>query len=286
MAMFPKFHRGLAIVLLWVLLFLSFILSPPAIAEEALKIGGTGNALSLMELVGKGFEMVNQGVKVKVITPSLGSGGGIKAVSKGAIDIGLSSRLLMEEELKLGLSSIKTSKTPLVFVTKEDVNISGLKAGEIAKIYRGETTAWPDGKRIRLVLRPKTDTDTLLVKKISPEMSHAVDAAMSKKGLAIAMTDQDCLDLLEKTLGGFTVSTLAQIISEKRPLKILSFNGVKPSIQALADGSYPLFKELYLVTKTEPSGVVRKFIDFVQSPPGMKIMEGTGILVIMGKPGK
>ena len=262
---------------------LSFILSRPAIAEEVLKIGGTGYALGSMELVAKGFEKANQNVKVMVIFPSLGSGGGIKAVAKGVIDIGLSSRSLREEELKLGLSSIKTSKAPLVFVTRKDVPISGLSTGEITKIYRRETATWPDGTRIRLVLRSKAEIDILLVKKISPEMSHAVDTALTREGMLVAMTDQDCLDLLAKTPGGLALSTLTQLVTEKRPLKILSYNGVTPSIETLADGSYPLFRELYLMTKKEPSGLVRKFIDFVRSSPGRKILEEAGNLVIIGK---
>jgi phosphate transport system substrate-binding protein len=284
--MFPEYRKGFARVSLCLLLFPTIILSPPAFAEEALKIGGTGNALRSMEVVAKGYEKANQGIRVKVIFPSLGTTGGIRAVAQGAIDAGLSSRPLMEEELKLGLTALRLSKTPSVFVTRRDVNISGLSAGEIAKIYRGETATWPDGKRIRLVLRPKGETDTFIVKKISPEMSQAVDTALSKDGLAIAVTDQDCLDLLEKTPGGFGVSTLAQIVSEERPLKILSFDGVMPSIKTLTDGSYPLFRELYLVTKAERSGAVRKFIAFVQSPPGTRIMAGAGNLVMIGKTGK
>jgi len=283
--MLSEFQKEVLRVSLLVLLITSFRLIPPAFAEEVLKIGGTGFALSSMELVAKGFEKSNQGIKVSVIFPSLGSSGGIKAVSKGAIHIGLSARPLKEEELKLGLSSIKSAKTPLVFVTREDVNISGLNTKEIAKIYRGETATWPDGKLIRLVLRPASETDILLVKKISTEMGQAVDTALSRKGMQIAMTDQDCLDFLEKASGGFAISTLAQLISEKRQLKILSFNGVPPSLKNLRDGSYPLFKELYLVTKTEPSILVRKFIDFVRSSQGRKILEESGNLSIIGQSG-
>jgi phosphate transport system substrate-binding protein len=132
-------------------------------------------------------------------------------------------------------------------------------------------------------MRPKTETDIILVKKISSEVANAVEIAFNKVGLPMAMTDQDCLDMLEKTSGGFVISTMGQIISEKRTLKILSFNGVTPSLKTLADGSYPLFRELYFVTKTESSGPVRKFIDFSGSSSGRSIMEEVGTLVTMGR---
>ncbi len=281
--MLSEFQKRFMKIVSWVPLILIILLSPPVFAEEVLRLGGTGSALGSMQEVAKAFEKANQGIKVMLILPSLGTSGGIKAVSKGAIDLGLSSRPLKEEEAKLGSKAILFSRSPLVFVTRLDVAVTGLSTKEIIKIYRAETLTWRDGKRIRPIMRPKTETDFLLVKQISPEVSQALDIALSKEGLPMAMTDQDCLEMLEKTPGGFAVSTMGQIISEKRPLKILAFNGVTPSIKTIADGSYPLFRELYLLTKTEPSGPVRKFIDFAGSSPGRKIMEEAGNLVLMGQ---
>ena len=173
-----------------------------------------------------------------------------------------------------------------MFITRKDVNISGLNTQDIIKIFRGETATCPDGKRIRLILRPSTETDTLLLKKISPEVSNAVDTALSRDGMLMAITDQECLDLIEKTSGGFGFATLTQTISEKRPLKILPFNGLTPSLKTLSEGSYPLSKPLYFVIKPEFSVLVRKFIDFVRSSEGRKILEESGNLVVIGRSGK
>jgi len=282
----PAFQKTLIKILLLGLVITSFSLHSTTLAEEVLKIGGTGTALGSMQLLVKAFEKSYPGINVMVILPSIGSGGAIKAASKGAIDIGLSARPLKDEERKLGLSAIEYAKTPFVLVVRKDVNISGLSTDEIIKIYRGEKETWPGGERIRLVLRPATDTDTILVKKISSEMSNAVDMAYSRQGMTIALTDQDCVDIIEKTPGGLGFTTLTQIVSEKRPLKILSFNGVTPSTKTLANGSYPLFKSLYMVTKIEPSVLVQRFIDFVRSLGGRKILEESGNVPMIGKPGK
>jgi phosphate transport system substrate-binding protein len=284
--MLPEFQKTLVRILLLGLVITSFSLHSTTLAEEVLKIGGTGTALGSMQLLIKAFEKSYPGIKVMMILPSIGSEGAIRAVSKGAIDIGLSARPIKDEERKLGLSAIEYARTPFILATKKDVNISGLSTDEIIKIYRGEKETWPGGERIRLVLRLATDTDSLLVKKISPEMSNALDATLSRQGMTIALTDQDCVDIIEKTPGGLGFTTLTQIVSEKRPLKILSFNGATPSTKTLANGSYPLFKSLYMVTKTEPSVLVQKFIDFVRSPGGRKILEESGNVPMIGKPGK
>jgi phosphate transport system substrate-binding protein len=260
-------------------------LQSTALAEEVLKIGGCGTALGSMQLLARAFERSTPNIKVIVIVPGLGSSAGIKAVSKAAIDIGLSARPITNEERKLSLSVIEYATTPFVLATRKDVNVSDLSTDEIVKIYRGEKETWLGGKRIRLVLRPPTDMDTVLTKAISPEMSKAIDAALSRRGMIIAMTDQDCVDIIEKTPGGLGFTTLTQIVSEKCPLKILSLNGLTPSLKTLADGSYPLSKTLYFVMKTEPSVLVRKVMGFVRSSEGRKILEESGNLVVMGRSG-
>ena len=55
-------------------------------------------------------------------------------------------------------------------------------------------------------------------------------------------------------------------------LKVLALEGQLPSRKNLADQRYPLTRPLFLVTRGEPQGRVREFIDFVLSPPGQGIV--------------
>lgn len=269
-------------ILLAVLLSIGFVLHSSAFAEEIIKIGGNGTSLGTMKLLGAAFEKSRPDTRVEVL-PSMGSGGGIKAVAKGAIDIGLSGRPIKDEESKLGLSVIEYARTPFIFVANKDVKVSNLSSEEIIKIFKGEMMTWPDGKRIRLILRDVYESDTLIVKKISPEMSEAYDVALSRNGLLLAMTDQEFADAIEKTAGAFGFSSLTQAITEKRTFKILFYNGVAPSTKAIAAGTYSFFKSLYMITKPAPSTTVRQFIDFVQSSEGKKIIEKSGNLLVMDR---
>lgn len=270
--------NGWSIYLLTVILVFA-LFSTAAAGEEVLKIGGSGSALGAMRLLGAAFMRTSPGVDVQVLL-GLGSTGGIKAVAKGTIDIGLSGRPLKDEEPLLKLSVRHYGTTPFVLATRRESAAGGVTTEELVKIYGGETTTWPDGSRIRLVLREPFESDTLTARKISPEMGRALDSALARKGQLIATTDQDTADLIEATPGGFGFSTLALLSAERRPLKILSFNGVAPGLKTLADGTYPLSKPLYLVVRPEPSALVKKFISFMDSPQGRKILEGAGILVV------
>lgn len=76
--------------------------------------------------------------------------------------------------------------------------------------------------------------------------------------------------------GALGPSTLAQIVSEGRALKALRLDGVEPSAQSIADGSYPYYKSMVIVTTARSPPVARQFVEFVQSASGRKILERTG----------
>ena len=74
--------------------------------------GGLGNDATVAEAYVKS----HPSTKIAVL-PSLGSGGGIKAVLSGALQLGLSSRPLTEAEVKAGAVGIEYGRTPFVFAT-------------------------------------------------------------------------------------------------------------------------------------------------------------------------
>ena len=254
-------------------------------AEELIKIGGMGSGLGVMKILGEAYENKRPGSKVQVL-PSLGSAGGIKGVAKGALDIGLSARPFKGEEKSYGLSAVEYAKTPLVIVTRKDTMVSELNTEDLVKIYDGRVLTWADGKRIRLVLRPEEDIDTLIIKELSPEMKKALETAMSRIGMLTAITDQDATNTIKKTPGALGFCTLAQVITEKLPLKILPLNGISPTAGTLSYGSYKLKKTLFLVTRPDASVKVGDFLDFVRSPVGTKILEKSGYIVTLQKAGQ
>ncbi|TAL25427.1 MAG: extracellular solute-binding protein [Nitrospirae bacterium] len=260
-----------AVVLAFCLLFVSNLYA------EVIKIGGTGSALATMRAIADIFEKENPGVKVEVL-PSLGSTGGIKAILKGAIDVAVSGRELNDGEKKEGAKQVEYARSPFVFVTNKN-NISNLTIEEIVRIYEGSETTWPDGKRIRLILRPEKETSSIILRGISPETREAVEKAYKRPGMIVAITDQECAETLQRTPDSFGTLTLDQIISEKLSLNVLSLNGVKPSVKALAKGSYKLYKPYYIVTTDKTSGQAEKFISYLFTAKSIRILEENGYLV-------
>jgi phosphate transport system substrate-binding protein len=262
----------------WALLTVASVLVTAGVDNvhaEEIKIGGTGTALATMQLAAQAYGKNHPEARITVV-PSLGSGGGIKAVLAGAIQLAVSARPLNEAEAKLGAVAIPYGSTPFVFATSTSNPVAGLTLQELVDIYAGRTEQWAGGQKIRLVLRPVGDTDSEMIKGISPAMRDAKSSAEQRKGMPFAVSDQDAADSIEKIPGALGPSTLAQILSEKRLLKALRLNGVEPSAKTIADGSYPLRKELLLVTGPNTPPSAQQFVAFVRSAPGQEILRQTG----------
>ena len=111
-----------------------------------LRIGGTGMALVAMRQIGDAFTAAQPQTAVKIL-PSLGTGGGLAAVAAGAIDVAVAARGLNEAERAKGLQCFPYAKTPLAFVTHQDVGVRGVTVPEVVAILAGRRRAWPKGRQ-------------------------------------------------------------------------------------------------------------------------------------------
>ena len=215
-----------------------------------------------------------------IVTPSLGSTGAIRAVLSGAVDIGISARPVTAEEEHQGASARAYARTPFVIATGTKNDGADLTLQGLVQIYSGKVTHWPDGSPIRLVVRPDSDADIIEMRAFSSEMNTAITAALARKGLRMADTDQDNADALEELPGSLGTTTLTQIVTEKRAIRALALDGVTPTLQSLAAGRYRYFKTLHLVTGRNPSPLAKDFVAFVRSPAGQAVLARSGNLAL------
>lgn len=277
-------HRRPCVLKQWRTVFLLGIGALGAVAAlgaptNAIKIGGTGTGLGAMKLMAQEFKKSRPDAQL-MVTPSLGSTGAIRAVLAGAIDIGISARPVSAQEQGQGASARAYARTPFVIATRTMTQGAGLTLPQLAAIYSGKTTRWPDGSPIRLVMRPDADADTVTMRAFSAEMNSAISVALARPGLRMADTDQDNADALERLPASLGTTTLTQILTESRALKALDLDGVTPTLQSLAAARYPYYKTLYLVTGRSPSQLAKDFVAFVRSPAGQAVLARSGNLAL------
>lgn len=256
-------------------LLLGVLISSLPAAADPVKIGGTGSALGIMKILAEAYQASSPGTQI-VLVPALGSSGGIKAVAAGVLDIGLSARPLKPAERGWNLAEREIARTPLVLASMRQH--AGFTLNDLARVYDGRLSSWPDGSPLRPILRLESDSETALLRAISPELDRALTAAHARPGMHVAIVDQDSADAIERIPGALGSTTLALILSEQRRIKALPLNGVAPSVKALERGQYPYFKPLYFVVSSRPSQQARGFAAFVESGQGMRILSDNGYL--------
>jgi phosphate transport system substrate-binding protein len=257
---------------------LGALLAPVPASAEQLRVAGSGAPLASLPALAREFARDNPGVEV-VSLGALGSGGGIKAVCAGDIDLALSSRpLTAVEKRQCGTGGVPYARTPFVIATLPVNRFPGLTLTRLADIYSGRLHDWPDGKPIRLILRPAADSDIELLQSISTGMGESVRIALAREGMATAGNDFANTEMIARTPGAMGSATLGQIVSEGNVLAPLPLDGVDPTLANIESGKYPYAKTFFAVTPSSPSPGARAFIDFLFSPRGREILKSTGHL--------
>jgi phosphate transport system substrate-binding protein len=251
---------------------------------EPIKVGGSGAATKLLSVLSANLDEKRDQVALEVI-PSLGSSGGLRALAEGALDVAVSGRPLTGEEAKLGMRVAVTMQTPFALVTSH-AEPNGLKSDQLADIYRAPRAEWADGSPLRVILRPKSDSDTPLLGWLFPGMASAMDAARKRHDVTVAATDQDNAEAAERIPGSLAGASLAQIKTEQRRLRLIAVNGVTPSLTTLETGAYPFGKLIHVVLPATNNAMADRFVAFLRSPAGVAALRENEIRIVaeQGKP--
>ena len=255
--------------------------SAPSRDPSRIIIGGTGMALATMRRIADAFVTGEPGVTVDVL-PSLGTGGGLSAATAGAIDIALSARQLNDAERAKGLQSHPYACTPMAFVTPPATAIDGITLADVAAIFAGTMTTWPDGTGIRLIRREPSDADWSMLRGVSEAMAQVVEIALRRPGLLTVATDQENGDALERLRGSFGAMSIGQLRAEARRLKPLALDGVMPSVEAISSGRYKLSRTLYAVWRAAARPEITRFLAFLRSEQTVDLLATLGHIPLSG----
>lgn len=245
----------------------------PCLAEDGastvLRMGGTGSGTALLQELVKDFKPESPSWRpewgVTVLTPSLGSTGGLRALAAGRIELALLGRLPKKTEECDGLVVEPWAQTPVVLATSTGVREAGFDAGSLADALSGALAQWDNGAPIRLVLRQPNEVDIQILAALSPRVKSVLEQALGNPVTIKAETDSEAVQLLERTAGSLGPSTLGMLKLEGQALRPLKFNTATPSVAAMVSGEYPLLKTIYLAYREPLSPAARPFVDWLHS---------------------
>ncbi len=95
---------------------INFALSANLRADSVLNIVGTGDGIAVLDSIGDAFHNIHPETRV-IVLPSIGSSGGIKAVSKDKYQLGRIAREIKETEQSYNLSYKPFARVSVVFLS-------------------------------------------------------------------------------------------------------------------------------------------------------------------------
>jgi phosphate transport system substrate-binding protein len=213
--------------------------------------------------------------KNKDITINVQGGGsavGIQAAISGSADIGMADLVELPPEAA-GLDWVIVASDGLAVIVHPTNRVDRLSSNEVKDIFTGSITNWKevggDDAPIRVVSREegsgtRRSFDELALKnaKISPLAIFQNSNGTVKEAVA---NDPHAIGYISISL-----------VDKK--VKPLLYNGVAPTNENVKNGTYPLKRPIFLLTKKELKPAARAFIDFVLSDEGQRILENEGLI--------
>ena len=246
---------------------------------------GSTSMEKVIGALGESFMEANKGTTF-TYNPT-GSGSGIQAVSEGRCDIGLSSRALKDDEKAAGLKETIVALDGIAIIVNPQNPVKDLSLEQIAKIYTGEITNWKDvgGKDQEIVAfqRGEDSGSQTLFKKLLIQggelmtpPSELAPAAMGELVDSIADYNNSANAI------GFSVYYYIDQMYSKPGLRLLAVDGVTPSNDTLADGSYPLCNDFYAVIHPDAAAdsPERRLYDWLDTDAGQDCIKKSGYVAV------
>ncbi|MCB1858487.1 MAG: phosphate ABC transporter substrate-binding protein [Gammaproteobacteria bacterium] len=254
---------------------------------------GSDTLVNVAQAWAEAYREVDPNVAVAV--SGGGSGTGIAAMINGTVDIANASRQMKDKEIKKAKESGQNPKENVVgydalavFIHKDNP-ATALSLDQLAQVFgrAGKATKWSD-----LDLKvPGCDSDEIVV--VSRQnnsgtyayfkeavLEPAADKGMIAKGSFRQGTldmhgSKDVVDLVEKTPCAIGYSGLAYATDHLKMVCIAQETGgscVNPSVETASDKSYPIARPLFMYTNGEPTGEIKKYMDWILSDAGQCIL--------------
>jgi len=231
-------------------------------ADAKLVLTGSSTIAPLAAEIGKRFEKLNPGVRIDV--QSGGSSRGVNDARAGLADIGMASRALNPQELDLKRYTI--ARDGIGIILHKSNPVQALSDAQIVAIYTGRISNWKDvgGRDSRITVVNKAEGRSTL--ELFLHHFHLKNSAV-KAQVVIGDNQQGVKTVAGNTgaIGYVSIGTAEFEEAQGTPIRQLPMNGVAATAENVRDGSYPLARPLNLVTRAEPQGLARRFIDFARS---------------------
>jgi len=256
--------------IVFVVLFL-FILScrRAGDTESTLTVAGSTSVQPFAEKLAETYMENHPGLAINV--QGGGSTAGVRAAETGAAQIGMSSRHLKEAEA--GLLQFTIALDGIAIIVNAANPVAELSRSEIAAIFAGEITRWSQvgglDRPIHFVSREEgSGTRGAFEEMVMGEREIAARALVQDSNGAvreIVASDPD-------SLGYISLGLVDQRV------RAVAVDGVVATYDTIVAKQYAVVRPFLFLSREEPTGAARAYIDYVLGPEGQRLLSLEGLI--------
>ncbi len=268
-------------LIIYCLVFVSIILSncalKPPLKSTILSIKGSDTMQIMMERLAQSFMMKYP--KISVYIEGGGTANGVEALIHGKTDICTASRLLVPEEASqiaqkynsVGIYTLIAKDALSVYVNPTN-SVRNLTLDQLKAIFTGKITNWKIlggiDQRINVLIRPPNSGTNRYFRE------HVLDNLNYYANAKTYSTTRQIVDQVASNPAAIGYGGIAYGVNVTH----CSINGIEPTKKNVRSDQYPISRYLYLYTIRKPRGISQKFIDWVLSTEGQKIVNDIGYI--------
>jgi phosphate transport system substrate-binding protein len=259
----------MAVSMLILALTMSLLSSCSFSPKAGIVVAGSTSVQPFAEILAEEYMILHPDISIDI--QGGGSAAGIMAAESGTADIGMSSRALKEAEKTLWY--VEIAKDGLAVIVHASNPIQTLTLDQVRSIYTAKITEWSQ------VGGSKAKIHVITREEGSGTRSAFEDLVMSKTRITPRAIVQDSNGAVRQLVAddpnaiGFISLGL---VNEK--VKALQLGGIAATVENVRNNSYGLSRPFLYMTKGEPVGQIKEFIDFTLSAEGQKILAADGLI--------
>ena len=257
--------------------------------KQTIQNKGSDTMVNLAQAWAEEYKKVAPDVDVEV--SGGGSGVGIAALEKGTIDIANASRNMKPEEIEAAKKN--TGKTPkevivgydgLAIYVHKDNPLNEITLDQIAQIYMegGALTKWSDlgvkipGASGDEIVRVSRQSSSGTYEFLREHVLHNKDYKLGSRDMN---GSKEVVELVSSTPTAIGYSGMGYATPAVKMLKVkktASDPAYEPNVANTLAKTYPIARSLQVYMLGEPQGGVKKYIDWMMSDAGQKVVEASG----------
>lgn len=244
--------------------------------QTTIKLAGSSSSVTALKLLAEAYQERNKTTRIDFVFHSQ-SEGAIAALKNGIIDIAVSSHKLKPEEDNGKIQYRELAQDLLMVATHNSVQgVTNLTTTQLKSIYGGKIINWQEvgGTNAAIVVldRPEDESAKKLLRKyyLGKDKTTTKAVVLNKEG--------ELIDTLQSTPYSIGAFSLAYSQINQLPINRLSLNSIAPNRDNLISGKYQMVRKLGIIWHKEPKPSTQKFVDFIFSAEGTKLLQDKGFI--------